>query len=369
MNKNITKRPDNRYQTQVDCGFDEFGKRKRKTIYGKTIKELERKVIEFKHSLVKGEVAEKQTITFKKMADIWLEHHTSHLSPQTLKRYKSVLSKQLVPIYNIKLNKITTRTVQALLNSLKTEGYSSTIKLSKVVINEVLKKAILYGYITNNPVRDAELPQYSKGKRRALTKMELQAINRTAEFTLKEKVYLYIGLYAGLRQGEILALSVDDIDLENGVIDVNKTLIYPANKAEIQYHTKTVSGMRRIPITEPLLSVLKEYVKTIPDNQYLFQRNSDMLFSKTAKANLWNQITKKINKHMPEGYETNITSHYLRHTYCTNLYYAGMTAKVAQYLLGHSNIQTTLNIYTDLSKEEIDITPLKNYLENKLSAV
>ena len=366
MDKKFRERKDGYFQMQIDCGYDEFGKRKRKTIYGKTQRELERKVTDFKVKLQSGLISNQKPITFEQMANLWIEKHTINRSKATTIRYRSIIKNQLTPLYHMKLNKISTGTIQELLNTLQEKGYSSNIKLSKVVLFEIFKKAVAYGYVINNPVRDVELPKYNKGKRRALTDLELQAIKNTTEFTLKEKTYLYIGLYAGLRQSEILALSLADINFTENYISVNKTLTYPTNSAVLQNHTKTKSGMREVKIGEPLITVLKEYIETIPNRQYLFQRDDGSLFSKTAKENLWKQIRKKINKHMPDGCETNITSHFLRHNYATDLYYSGIQQKDSQYLLGHSNIQTTLETYTELKKEKIDITPLEEYWKSKL---
>ena len=68
---------------------------------------------------------------------------------------------------------------------------------------------------------------------------------------------------------------------------------------------------------------------------------------------------------MPDNTETDITSHYLRHNYATELYRAGIQVKEAQYLLGHSNLKTTLDIYTELDKENINILPLMEYWKDR----
>ena len=204
-------RKDGRYQINIECGFDDFGKRIRKTIYGITIKELKEKEIAFRQQLNDESILLKKPITFKEMAEIWYEDYTSDLSESTKLRYKSIIDNQLSCMMNLKLNKINTYTVQKLLNNLKTDGYSSTIKLTKIVLNKIFNTAILCEYLTKNPVKNTILPKYNTEKRRALTTTELNAIKATTEFTVKEKCYVYLGLYAGLRQGEILALSKDDL--------------------------------------------------------------------------------------------------------------------------------------------------------------
>ena len=70
----------------------------------------------------------------------------------------------------------------------------------------------------------------------------------------------------------------------------------------------------------------------------------------------WETLRKKINRFMPKGKETKISMHYLRHTYATDLYYAKVDMKAAQYLLGHNSIEVTMNLYTDLILDESDVT-------------
>ena len=167
-------------------------------------------------------------------------------------------------------------------------------------------------------------------------------------------------MYAGLRQGEILALSKDDIDIVNKTVSINKTMTYPNNNGIIQQHTKTAAGLRIVKIPHQLVEFLENYLNTI-DDRYLFITKSGKLYSKTAKKNLWEQILKKINLHMPENEKTNITTHFLRYNYATDLYYSGTDVKATQYLLGHKDLVTTLKIYTELDKQKINLDLAENY--------
>ena len=355
-----TKRKDGRYQLNIECGHDDFGKRIRKTIYGTTIKELKEKEIEFRQKSNNDNFLKNNSITFKEMATIWYQDYTSDLSESTKLRYKSIIDNQLSSMMHFNLNKISTSTIQKLLNSLQTTGYSSTIKLTKIVINKIFNTAILCEYISQNPVTNTILPKFNNEKRRALTKTELDAIKSTTEFTIKERCYVYLGLYAGLRQGEILALSKDDIDIVNKTVSINKTMTYPNNNGIIQQHTKTAAGLRIVKIPHQLVEFLENYLNTI-DDRYLFITKSGKLYSKTAKKNLWEQILKKINLHMPENEKTNITTHFLRYNYATDLYYSGTDVKATQYLLGHKDLVTTLKIYTELDKQKINLDLAENY--------
>ena len=167
-------------------------------------------------------------------------------------------------------------------------------------------------------------------------------------------------MYAGLRQGEILALSKDDINIVNKTISINKTMTYPNNDGTIQQHTKTSAGIRIVGIPQQLAEFLEKYISTL-DDRYLFKTKSGKLYSKTAKKNLWEQILKKINLHMPENEQTNITTHFLRHNYATDLYYSGTDVKSTQYLLGHKDLVTTLKIYTELDKQRVSLDLAESY--------
>ena len=178
--------------------------------------------------------------------------------------------------------------------------------------------------------------------------LEKEAIIKIDTFCNKEKLFLYLGLYAGLRRGESLALTVQDINFETNEISINKTLQYTKNNPIVKNGTKTEAGIRIIPLVEPLRECLKNYCQYY-HNDYLFMTKDKKLFTKTAYDNMWRQILKKLSEYL--NCDVNITSHYLRYTYATSLYYTGVDVKTSQYLLGHKDVKITLDLYTTLDRD------------------
>lgn len=341
------KRADGRYATQIFIGYRPDGKRKVKTLYAKTIKELERKEVEYRNSLYSGTILSKDKLTFGKWSEEWLRVYKKDVSQGTLLRYEGIINKHLSNLSEILLIKIKTQDLQQILIGMLDDGYTSSIKLTKTILTQVFKQAVINDYIVKNPTTGLKLPKYTTKDRRALTQEEKEIIDLVDDFTLNQKAFIQCGLYAGLRRGEILALRKDDIDLENNIIHIKRTLIYNENKASIKEGTKTKAGIRKI----PMYTVLKETLAVLmreSKSEYLFLMRDGNLYSKTAINRMWQQILKKINKDREEDNQINITSHYLRHTYATDLYYANVDLKTAQYLLGHEDIKTTLSIYTSL---------------------
>ena len=202
------------------------------------------------------------------------------------------------------------------------------------------------------------MPKKKKPEKRALSPGERVAIDK-ADFTPKQKAFVSIALWAGLRRGEILALNKSDIDFENRIIKVNKTLIFKKESPpEIKGPPKTDAGVRDIPVRQKLYDVLIEYVNLI-DTDTLFTMNNGDLVTLSSYTKFWQSILKAIDKAaeaegLPVDTQT-MTAYILRHTFATDLVYSGVDVKTAQRLLGHSSVQTTLNIYTHCQATNKDI--------------
>lgn len=169
-------------------------------------------------------------------------------------------------------------------------------------------------------------------------------------------------LYTGLRRGEVLALTVEDINLSDRILTVNKSLYFEVNNANIK-DPKSKSGYRQIPIPDRLIDELRIYILTL-ENNILFTMNNGNYMTKSSFRKFWDSIIKAVKEKTDNPNEITFTPHIFRHTYATNLYYAGIDIKTAQYFLGHSSLSMTLEIYTHLDKQHIngEIDKLNDYL-------
>lgn len=343
------KRSDGRYLVQIQTGFDENGKQKFKNIYAKTIPELEKKINTFKYNLNRGIVVDDQNLTFKEWANNWLDTYKTNVTTRTRKRYKSIIDIQLKSLHNIKLSKLKTVNIQKTINELTT-SVSLTIKILK----QIIKQAMINELIFKDLMLGVSFSTQEQKKRRQLNEQEREAIEKT-DFSAKERTFVYLCLYAGLRRGEALALKRNDVDFKNGILHISNTVIYNDNNTpELKGTTKTPAGVRDIPITNKLESVLKEYIKTNVKGMFLFSSRNHTLVTKTSYQNMWKQIIRKMNS-VSKIPINEITAHHLRHTYATDLFYAGVDIKTCQYLLGHSSIKTTLDIYTHLDSDPANV--------------
>ena len=143
---------------------------------------------------------------------------------------------------------------------------------------------------------------------------------------------------------------------------LNGDTILEARLMEIKNSPKTSAGNREVPVTDELYGYLKQYLPTVK-SLYVFPTAQNTLMTQSSYSRMWDKIINAINlsaggrngKLRVNKLSNNITPHMIRHTYATLLYEAGVDIKVAQYLMGHSSIKITMDIYTDLSnKKKID---------------
>jgi integrase len=157
-------------------------------------------------------------------------------------------------------------------------------------------------------------------------------------------MFPYLILYTGLRRGEALALTARDIDFKNNRITVNKSVYYEHNKPRIK-QPKTDAGIRTVPLLLPLKEPLRKYCKA--HKGYLFCDDEGELLPEYRVEDLLIAYRKATG--------CDFTPHQLRHAFATVILYEnGIAAKDAQAVLGHAQVSTTLDIYTEFRDSRID---------------
>lgn len=360
------KRPDGRYATSTIVSYDENGKPKRKTIYGRTILELDKKVADFKSLQNKGIVIDDQNMTLAQWAKKWLELYKTDKAYNTYQMYLKTIENHIIPtLGSVRLNSLKKHQIQELLNTTVQAGHHRTAELIKLTIKQIMEQALIEEYVYKDITCGLSLPKKTKSEKRALTENEKTLIQK-AELNDKERAFIDLLYYTGVRRGEALALMVSDIDFVNKKIKINKNLVLKDGKSEIKPSPKTDAGNRIIPIPALLMSSLKNYIRNI-NTMYLFTQKDGDIMSRSSFRRFWDNILNKLN--IAAGgtkirrnnsnikplklIADDITPHLFRHTYATNLYYANVDVKTAQYLLGHANIKMTLDIYMHLDQNKI----------------
>lgn len=318
------KRADGLRQKQVTIGG------KRHVFYGHSEREIMQKIREYKEDAKRGR-------TFQAVADEWKEEHFPTLSPTTAHGYIPALNRAIKAFGPERVSCITPKAIQKYLDRLAKAGFShKTVSNHLVVINLIFNKAVLYGDIEYNPCAAVRVPKgLQKGRRDIPTAEEIEVVKSSlsAPFGL----FAFLLLYTGCRRGEALALTYGDIDRENRLIHVTKSVYHDSNIPKIK-RPKTAAGTRKI----VLLDVLYNAIPIGPKDQPVFAGPDGGYMTNSYCRHMWERYLKATG--------LSITPHQLRHAYATILYEAGISDKDAQQLLGHANISTTRDIYTHISK-------------------
>lgn len=379
-----TKRADGLYAVQVYIGKVD-GKRKYKTAYGKTQKEAEKKAEEIKRQLNAG-IDLLSVDTFGFWCDRWLKSKEIELTEERYNNYrvKLALIRRYSPAFDTFEDKENDRTLgayniqkirlfelQAPLDNLAIMNPSTGKPTAKQTLSEYKRTVqAVFKYAMNNRVIEFDPAEQltisktaPKHERRALGKEEQK---RIVEFQHEAQLPAMLMMYAGLRRGEVAALLWSDIDFINKAITVNKSYNFKANKIKTP---KTAAGVRIVPMPDVLCDFLKQQKKT---DAIVVSRNGRPL-NENAWHNLLDKYLADMNASVTgcSKFSKNrvfvielFTWHCLRHTYASILYDADVDVLTAQKLLGHSDIKTTLGIYTHLSreKESHNIEKLNSFL-------
>ena len=250
---------------------------------------------------------------------------------------------------------------------MKEKGYAyKTISTFKRSLKASFYIAIQDDYLRKNPFdfKLSDVLEDDTKPKEALTEDEEK---RLLEFIKTDNTYkrhydaVLILLNTGLRISELCGLTVKDLDFENKLIDINHQLL--ADKAKNYYINapKTKNGIRQIPMSESVYQALKRVLEQRKNIQpinvegysdFVFLTSQGYPMLRTNYANDFQRIIKKYEKTHDDSLP-NFTPHILRHTFCTRLANRNMNPKNLQYLMGHSNIATTLDHYTHVSMKGI----------------
>lgn len=362
------KRADGRYCTTVQLGVDPAtGKKIKKTIYAKSIKELQRKVVDTNIQIQNNVLIKSPDILFMDYAKSWFSTYKSIKSINTKAMYSNVIEKHLQSIDYIPINKIVNSDIQNIIN--EKSNKAETCKKIILTLRQIFSQAIQDGLIVKNPTINVTLPEQRKSSKRALLDIEKKAILK-ADFSPMQEAYIYLLYYCGLRREEALALTKSDI--KNDTVSINKALIFDKNTPVLS-DTKNASSYRTVPIPADAKDIIKKYAKSC-STIYLFTKQDGTLITKSAYTKFWNSIIKVMNcaimsenqikaiDKLPNDLKSKnrpiceLTAHIFRHNYATMLYYSGISLKKAAALLGHSDTKMIMQVYAHLdeAKENVE---------------
>ena len=346
-------------------------------LYATTCEELYEKEQEARRQ-VEDLVFRRKNPTVTEYCEKWLYMKSATISASTLSGYTNAVKNYIVkPLGNMYLSEVTADDIRLALVPVakKSEGTYSTVNM---LLKSIFSSAERNDLLDYNPAAGIN----AKGgkpaqKKNALTDEQTKVLLDTVR-GLPPYVFIMIGLYSGLRREEILALQWDCVHLDASTpyISVQRAWRGKTGKPEISTVLKSKAARRDVPIPKLLVDCLQE-VKATSKSDFVIADKYGKPLSYSQFQRIWHYVTvrtakersyykyvngqaikctinpalgchQKNNPNIVYSIDFDVTPHQLRHTYITNLLYAGVDPKTVQYLAGHENSKTTMDIYAKI---------------------
>ena len=359
----------NKWVGQFTAGRKANGKLNRKSVYGNTRKEVKEKITKALAEVQSDTYIEKSDITLYELEKEIIEDkkNSNEVNLNTYKRLTYTLGYiKGGDIGDIPIQKITAKQIKDFLNS-KTSYSNSVLQKIFQLLGQTFRRAIDRNYINKNPMLSEEVKRPKSDKKdREVISLSIDEEKKLIEaLSLENKAYkniILLMLFTGMRVGEVLAIKINDINLQEHNLYINSTLTRDnTDKTILGETTKTQHSKRIITITDNIQKILEDALNDTYKNEYdlLFYDKKGFITPSEVNSYLI-----RLNKKYSIANE--LHNHMLRHTYATRCIEAGMSVKVLQKKLGHSKIETTLNTYASVLArfEGQEDDKLNFYLEN-----
>ena len=311
-------------------------------------------------------IIQETTYTLSEFINYWFDTVAiTYLKYETITLYRATFKNHIAnEIGLLKISKVTPIVLQNyFLNKQEQFNCNSnigTVKVIKNILNNVFKLALKQSIVKTNPMTQVEFKNKKETFKKTLKVIPPDELIKIEEAIQETRYFIpyIIALQTGARRGEILGLTWDDIDFETGRISINKALQYQKGTGLVLVGTKTKDSIRDFKMTSRLIEELKIHQQRI---QFLKDYYGQMYYQEhdfvccnedgtpihtTRFSNYFINLFKKLGYHY--------SFHDLRHTHATMLHEAGVNLKVIQERLGHSDIRTTMNIYSHMTNSMED---------------
>ena len=331
-----------------------------RSVYGKTLEDLRRKEEAIQRDIADGIDYAAGDITVSELVDRYMNLKRD-LSENTRRGYGTVINRiRESPFGERKVRTVRLSDAKAFYISLHDRGMKrNTIGIFHCVLRPSFEMAVDDDMIRKNPFKFqiADILPNDSGKRTALTKEQQDAYLKYVQEYGQDNYYddIVVLLGTGLRVSELYGLTKRDVDFKTRCIYIDHQLCRTAEKPYFITSPKTASGVRTIPMTDAVYLALKRVMtsRTVSKSEriidgyggFIFLDKSGMPKVAMHLQNYMRGIQKKINRIYGNSFPR-VTPHVLRHTFCTNMQQAGIDVKSLQYLMGHSNVSVTLDVYT-----------------------
>lgn len=350
---------------------DRFGKRRE--LYDRNLAELKRKLNTAIYDDEKGYAVVDNSITLSRWFKDWMEIHKYKVIRNNTKMYYTqVFTKHIEPaLGKKKLKDISQLNIKALLKELDEKGYQyETQNKVRIMLLDMFDKAMIDNYVLKNPCRGIKLVRNEKRDIRVFTREEQTEFFECCKGTFYDNLFV-VAISTGLRQGELCALTWNDIDLEKKEISITKTLLYQKLEGDTkkEFHInppKTKTSKRIVPINRQCEIALKK--QFIQRNNIMAKKSAkplkgyeDLLFTTKFGTPICDQImidaikriVDEINLCRDELEQFEMFSpHCFRHSFATRCFEAEISPKTVQTYLGHATLQMTMDLYTSVMNSQ-----------------
>ena len=376
----IRKRSDGSWEGRITIGYDPFGKQVMKSVYGRTQRDVKEKLERLKDDLEgksskqteqadsdsskdKKEITEKEVdntgegicmLTLEQWLDIWRKQYLSNVKPGTVCHYESVCRLHIVPaLGNTPLVKLRTPAIQKFYIDLQEKGLSpKCIKNIHGCLHKALDIAVRIDYITKNPTSACIIPRVIQKEMHPLDAPEQVQLLQSLKGN-KNEALIITALFTGMRAGELLGLTWDNVDFDHGVIHIVKQLTQSRGAGHpFAFGTLKNGKTRSINPAPFVLDILKEH----KEHQEEQKRMAGVLWNEGLFPNLvfthedgshlsQPTIWKAFQKALEDAGLEHHRLHDCRHTFAVNSIRAGDDIKTIQENMGHYSAAFTLDRY------------------------
>ena len=352
----IRQRADGTWEARITLGTNPgTGKPMRKSIYGKTQKEVRQKMQKALVEVDEGIYTEQSKITLKQWMETWLAEFTGAVKDSTRTSYRQHMNNHIIPALGaVKLSELTPTACQKFINDLsRVKGLSAkTVKNVHGVLHHALKQAVRLGYMRMNPTEACTLPRIEKAK---IEPLDAPEIKRLLD-VLGDDVYsdvLRVDIFTGMREGEILGLQWSCVDFDRGTITIEKQLSRPRVKGEEYRFTSLKNDKPRTVQPAPFVMQILKRQRRRQAEQRIQAGGAwddcgfpDLVFtSETGKYLNYTIVLRHLKKALEVAGLPEKRFHDLRHTYAVSSLQAGDDVKTVQENLGHHTAAFTLDQY------------------------
>jgi integrase len=336
---------------------------KRKTLYGKTRREVDEKLTKAKANRDDGLVFDADNLTVGLYLKSWLTDSVRDtVKATTYESYERLIRLHLVPtLGRLKLKNLTTTHVRGLYREKLDHGLSPTsVQRVHALLHKALKQAVHDGLVPRNITETVKAPRQSRKEISTLTREQARHFLNTAKGDRLAALYL-LAIHTGLRQGELLGLKWNDVDLDRGTLQVRRIL--SAAKEGPTFTTPKSNKGRSVRLTTQAVQALRDHRTRQAEEKLKHDevwQDHSLVFTTLVGTplNRHNVFSRSFRPLLRDAGLPDIPFHGLRHSFATLMLAGGEHPKVVQEMMGHSGIRVTMDFYShvlpDMQREAVD---------------